>query len=161
MKILKLNAPSLASNLEAVIELHDEFLESIRVETNRTTVEKRAILEHMQAAPMTTVLLVQSESGEAIGISYYNFGTGYSCGGAYLWLNGIYLRPDYRGCGHGKALLRYIEEDGLEQGITLFMTCRNLQNEASEGLFASADFTQESQSVMWKTFAPEDCPPDS
>ena len=85
-------------------------------------------------------------------MSYYNMGTGYSCGGSYLWLNGIYIREGFRRKGHGSQLLAHIENYGRERGITLFVCSRDAVNEASRHLFAKAGFQQSESISMSKTY---------
>ncbi|MGI9242506.1 MAG: GNAT family N-acetyltransferase, partial [Verrucomicrobiales bacterium] len=119
----------------------------------RDELEGRAILREMvAAAPATGVLLVQDDDGAAVGLSYYNYGTGYSCGGVYLWLNCIYIRPEHQRKGYGSQMLEHIIGEGRERGMRLFLCSRHLDNEASRRLFARGGFTQEEQISMSRVF---------
>lgn len=152
MTITALTEDNFEKHLEDAISLSDEFLGLVNEGEERTPEQKRKILWHMLTTSQTTFLLVQDENGAAIGMSYYNFGTGYACGGLYLWLNGIYIRPQYQKRGYGSRLLEYMIEDGRRQGMTLFLCSRHTANMASHNLFRRAGFTENVQTYMGKTY---------
>lgn len=152
LAITRLTESNFETHLEDAIALSDEFLGLVNEGEERTPEQKRRILWHMVTTAQTTFLLVQDGDGTAIGMSYYNFGTGYACGGLYLWLNGIYIRPEYQKRGYGSRLLEYMVEDGRHQGMTLFLCSRHPANMASHNLFRRAGFTESVQTSMGMTY---------
>ncbi len=153
MKIIKIQQSNLEEHLDNLIGLNDEFLESLGTIKERTLLEKQRIIESMVTpGSSTTLLIVLEEDGNAVGFSYYNYGSGYSCGGKYLWLNCIYIRINWQKKGYGSRLLRHIEEDGRQEGIRLFVCGRHVRNDASKRLFESAGFQQDEHVIMTKVY---------
>ncbi len=153
MNIVRIQKSNLKKHLDDLVRLNDEFLESLGRVRERTLLEKQRIIESMVSLGTSTVLLIAlDEDGNAIGVSYYNFGSGYSCGGKYLWLNCIYIRSNWKKKGYGLRLLRHIEEDGRQEGIKLFTCGRDVGNEASMRLFESAGFQQTENMIMTKVY---------
>ena len=81
--------------------LNDEFLALLGSPKERSRKDKEQILEGMVANEATTLLMIVADDGSAAGISYGNWGTGYSCGGRYLWLNCVYIRECHQRRGYG------------------------------------------------------------
>lgn len=151
MQVIEITPSNLDQHLTALISLHDEFLCLLAEGEDRSAEQKREILELMAGNEATGLLLV-TEQNAPVGISYFNLGTGYSCGGYYLWLNGIYIRSEYQQQGFGTRLVQHIESLGRAKGITLFITSRHLENEASKGLFARSAFEQNEMMIMTKEY---------
>ena len=153
MDIIPITPENLDAHLAALIALNGEFLKLVCDQAPRGHDEGREVLQQMVAnAPTTGVLLARNADGEAVGLSYYNYGTGYSCGGVYLWLNCIYIRAEHQRKGYGSRLLEHIIAEGRERGMKLFTCSRHLDNDASRRLFARGGFTQEESVSMSKTF---------
>lgn len=152
MTITPLTESNFEAHLQETIALSDEFLELVNEGSERTAEEKRRILWTMITSSQTSLLLVHDEDRRAAGMSYYNIGTGYACGGVYLWLNGIYIRPQFQRRGFGSRLLEHMIADGKSQGMTLFICSRHTDNMASRNLFRRAGFSDEIQAFMSKTF---------
>lgn len=151
MKITVIKQNDFDENLDDLIALHDEFLLELGSPPERTREDKVDVLRTMALGSFPTrVVKVEDPIGKAAGMSYYNFGTGYSCGGVYLWLNGIYIRPKYQKKGYGEDLIRFIEADAKAEGAKLFICGRAPENEASRNLFARMGFKQNDGVVMTK-----------
>lgn len=151
MRIVEVHSANVEDYLDDILTLSDEFLDQLSIRQNRTRLEKDAAI-HQMVTDSATRLLVAVLDGNLIGVSYYNYGSGYACGGAYLWLNCIYIRKEHQHRGYGTQLLRHIEEDGKKHSIRLFLCCRDHENEASQKLFARSGFSQESLTMMSKTW---------
>ena len=96
MAILRITKDNWELFCDELIDLSDEFLQLVCHQNPRTATASREVLAAMVATSNTVVLLCQDDSGVGIGISYFNFGSGYSCGGRYLWINCIYIRSGFR-----------------------------------------------------------------
>lgn len=145
MTIVRVTREILDERLHDLIALSDEFLESLGNPKSRTHAEKRGILLGMVEAPQTVILMMAGENDTPIGLCYYNRGTGYSCGGEYLWINGVYIREQFRGREYGPAFLRYVENDAAESGAKLIVSSRDLDNRNSGRMFEKRSFLQNDQ----------------
>ena len=152
MRIIKITDENLAEHLDDLVALSDGFLQIVCDQAPRGSGERAVIASMVASAPSTAILKVEGDDGAAIGVSYFNHGTGYACGGAYLWLNCIYIRSEFQRRGYGSRLLDHIVEGGKRQGIKLFITCRHLENDVSRRLFDRAGFTQEEKMLMTQSF---------
>jgi len=104
----------------------------------------------MVEANQTVLLLLDDGSGTPVGLCYYNIGTGYACGGEYIWINCVYVRERYRGHGYGAAFLDRVEADAHSREAKLIICARDTENLASDRLFARCEFEQEHQIVITK-----------
>ncbi len=133
------------------IALSDAFLNALGESPKRTQEEKAEIIKMMIAPETPTeIILAFNQKNEAVGMSYYNQGTGYSCGGGYVWMNGIYVKPEAQKQGIGSAIIAYIENWAKAQNFTLIICSRGAENQASEKLFTKAGFEQNTGVTMEK-----------
>jgi len=151
MKIIKVTAANFEIYLPDLIDLNDAFLKELNIFKERTAKQKEEILRNMLKPNSPTHLLVAvNDLGKSVGTTYFNKGTGYSCGGDYLWLNSIYVRPEEQQKGYGLTLLKHVEEWASQKGFTLFVSSREVENEKSKKLFDKASFTQSNNVSMNK-----------
>lgn len=153
MRIIEINENNFESFQSILIELNDEFLSSINVIKERSHEQKIEILKHMIDLSNPTHLIIGlDQSNQAVGMAYFNTGTGYSCGGDYLWLNSIYIRPNEQQKGYGSEMIYYIEHWAKERDYKLFMSSRDTDNEQSKKLFDRAGFEQSNNISINKTY---------
>ncbi len=150
MKILEITEHNFDSYKANLIELNDQFLKDLNIFKERTTKHKEAILSNMIRQNSPTHILLVLEEEEAVGMTYFNEGTGYSCGGNYVWLNSIYVKPEAQKKGYGSALLSYVETWAKGKGVTLFVSSRDVDNEKSRTLFQKNGFKQSENISMNK-----------
>ena len=150
MRITQITLNNLERRLESILSLIDEFQVSLGEPQVRAMTEKRNIVRKMVGADQTVLLLLDDENGTSVGVCYYNKGTGYSCGGEYIWINCVYVRGGYRREGYGAALLDRVEADAHEREVELIICARDIENLDSDRLFAKCDFEQEHQVVITK-----------
>ncbi|MBB1487124.1 GNAT family N-acetyltransferase [Oceanospirillum sediminis] len=67
--------------------------------------------------------LICEQDGQAVGFAvyFYNYSTWLGCNGLYL--EDLYITPDKRGGGAGKALLKHLAAIAVEQGCGRFEWC--------------------------------------
>ena len=111
MKIIEITENNFETFKADLISLNDDFLKSLNILKERTLLEKEAILKNMIKPNSPTHLLVGiNDQSKSVGMTYFNEGTGYSCGGDYLWMNSIYVRPEEQLNGYGLSFLSYVEQ---------------------------------------------------
>ena len=66
------------------------------------------------------VVLLEGENGECVGFALYFFNFSTWRGRAGLYLEDLYVQPQYRGKGYGKMLLSYLANQAMEQGCPRF-----------------------------------------
>jgi len=156
MKIIEITDKNFQTFKTDLIELNDSFLQDLDViqdvNIGRTPLQKEAILKNMIRANSPTHLLIGLDNYEkAVGMTYFNEGTGYSCGGDYIWMNSIYVKPEEQQKGYGSLLLKYVENWATQKGFKLFVCSRHVHNEKSEKLFAKNGFEQSNNISIEKT----------
>ena len=65
----------------------------------------------------THLMIALNDTNEVVGITYFNEGTGYSCGGNYLWMNCIYVKPKEQKNGVGTSILEHVESWAREKKL--------------------------------------------
>lgn len=133
-----------------IADLGNAFLASIEISSMRDSSGDQSVIDSMIAAEQTEIFLAISDCGRAVGITYFNVGTGFSCGGNYIWINGVYVLPEHRREGHGSALLAAIEGFGETIGSQLIISTRDSDNSESGQLFSHGKYIQSAQVVITK-----------
>ena len=82
--------------------------------------DEAGIRASLFAADATAQALLCERDGQAIGFAVYfhNYSTWLGRNGIYL--EDLYVSPEHRGCGAGKALLQHIARLAVEQGCGRF-----------------------------------------
>lgn len=143
MQIVEINLQNIEQYKQDLIQLNDDFLLDLDIAKERSQAQKEEILKNMIKVNSPTHLLAGiDDDDKMVGMAYFNEGTGYSCGGDYLWLNSIYIRPEEQKKGYGLAIINYIENWGKARGVRLFVSSRDIGNEKSKRLFEKGQFEQ-------------------
>ncbi len=151
MRVINITTDNLPKYKSTLIELSDAFLASLGENNTRTLEEKENILKLMVSPENYTHYVLALDKHETpVGISYFNEGTGYSCGGGYIWINGIYVSPEAQKQGIASAILQHIENQAKAKKYTLIICSRHSENRASEKLFKKAGFEQNTGITMEK-----------
>lgn len=136
-----------AADLDTIIELIHGLAEYER-EPAAVRLDRDELRDHLFGLrPYAEVLLAESEGGESAGFAlfFHNFSTWEGKPG--IWLEDLFVRPDFRGQGHGKALLMEIARLAVERGCARFEWSVLDWNEPSIGFYeamgavAMADWT--------------------
>jgi GNAT superfamily N-acetyltransferase len=108
------------SDLDAIIELVHALAEYER-EPEAVKLDRESFRQHLFGPrPFAEVLLAEAEGGEIVGFAlfFHNFSTWEGCPGIYL--EDLFVRPEHRGAGYGKALLVELARIALERGCKRF-----------------------------------------
>ncbi len=100
--------------LQFIKELAEYEKEPDAVEATIEILEE-SIFEKQQAK----VVLLE-EDGQSVGLALYFFNFSTWRGKAGLYLEDLFVRPQYRGKGYGKMLLSYLANQAVEQGCPRF-----------------------------------------
>ena len=125
MSIMKLNANQFEFDLRPGtiddVPLLHAFIHEMAVFEKLTLFATEASLrEAFFGAQPAAYTLLAFDEGKPIGyiVYLYNFST--MLGQRGLWLEDLYVRPEYRGKGVGKALMAYLKTFAVEQGCGRF-----------------------------------------
>lgn len=97
--------PADEGDLDTIIELIHALAEYER-EQEAVQLDRETLRRHLFGPkPMAEVILAETEAGESAGFAlfFHNFSTWMGKPG--IWLEDLFVRPEHRGRGYGKALL--------------------------------------------------------
>lgn len=104
------------TDLDTVIELIHALAEYER-EPDAVRLDRDALRSHLFGPkPYAEVILAETDQGESAGFAlfFHNFSTWEGKPGIYL--EDLFVRPEFRGGGHGKALLSELARLAVERG---------------------------------------------
>ena len=108
--------PARPEDLDTIIELIYALAEYER-EPEAVKLEPGVLRDHLFGArPYAEVVLAETDSSESAGFALYfhNFSTWEGKPG--IWLEDLFVRPEFRGQGYGKALLQELARLAIERG---------------------------------------------
>lgn len=79
------------------------------------------------------------EDGALVGYGMVSRSYSTEAGGICLWIEDIYIRPEFRGRGIGTAFLRFVEESGKGSAVRLRLEAEP-ENEKAISVYQSAGF---------------------
>ena len=103
-------------DLDTIIELIHALAEYER-EPGAVRLEREALREHLFGPkPYAEVILAETDAGKSAGFAlfFHNFSTWEGKPGIYL--EDLFVRPEFRGHGYGRALLQQLGRLALERG---------------------------------------------
>lgn len=112
--------PARESDLDTIISLVHALAEYER-EPEAVHLERETFRQHLFGPrPFAEVILAATDDGEVVGFAlfFHNFSTWEGSPG--IWLEDLFVRPEYRGSGHGKALLVELARIAVERGCKRF-----------------------------------------
>lgn len=104
------------ADLDTIIELIHALAEYER-EPDAVRLDREELREHLFGTrPYAEVILAETDSGASAGFAlfFHNFSTWEGKPGIYL--EDLFVRPEYRGQGYGKALLSKLAALAVERG---------------------------------------------
>jgi GNAT superfamily N-acetyltransferase len=112
--------PATEADLDTIIELIHALAEYER-EPDAVLLDRETLRTHLFGPrPYAEVLIAETPTGQSAGFAlfFHNFSTWLGLPG--IWLEDLFVRPDLRGRGHGKALLATIARIAVERGCGRF-----------------------------------------
>ena len=108
--------PATEADLDTIIELIHALAEYEHEPTAVHLQPERLRLHLFGVRPFAEVLLAETPAGESAGFAlfFHNFSTWEGRPG--IWLEDLFVRPAFRGQGHGKALLVELAHLARERG---------------------------------------------
>ena len=98
--------PAVPSDLDTIVELIGALAAYERL-THEVVLDPAVLQTHLFGVrPYAEVLIAESDAGAAVGFAlfFHNFST--FLGRPGIHLEDLFVRPEHRGAGHGRALLR-------------------------------------------------------
>jgi GNAT superfamily N-acetyltransferase len=127
--------PATAADTPVIASLIRDLAEYERL-ADRVVFEENRLREHLFGPrPFAEVLL--AEEGEVVGFALFfpTFST--FLGRPGLWLEDLFVRPEHRGRGHGKALLAAVARQAVERGCGRLEWSVLHWNEPAHGFYRS------------------------
>lgn len=127
--------PATPNDLDTIIELI-HGLADYEHEPNAVRLDRETLCQHLFGArPYAEVLLSEEEGGQTTGFAlfFHNFSTWEGQPG--IWLEDLFVRPEFRDRGYGKALLRAVARLAVQRGCARFEWSVLDWNEPSIGFY--------------------------
>ena len=112
--------PAVESDLDTIIELIHALADYER-EPGAVELDRETLRRHLFGpSPFAEVLMAETGAGESAGFAlfFHNFSTWKGRPGLYL--EDLFVRPELRGHGYGKALLVELARIAVERGCARF-----------------------------------------
>lgn len=112
--------PARESDLDTIVELIRGLAEYER-EPDSVELDREELRRHLFGRrPYAEVIIAETEEGETAGFAlfFHNFSTWKGKAGIYL--EDLFVRPEHRGRGYGKALLVALARIAVERGCGRF-----------------------------------------
>ncbi len=84
--------------------------------SHEVVLDERLLREHLFGARPYAEVLLAEEAGEVVGFALYFHNYSTFVGRPGIWLEDLFVRPEHRGRGHGKALFRAVVATAVERG---------------------------------------------
>ena len=108
--------PAVPADRSVLREMFDEFYSSGAVLHPLPASCHEAALDELFSGGTAQRCFLLTEGDAAAGYALLSPKYSHEAGGAELWLEELYLRPDFRGKGAGGAFFTFLKEYGAEQG---------------------------------------------
>ncbi len=123
-----------ASDAPLIIRLLRESAREQDVEGEFFTTEEDLLRDVFCKIPKAYILLVeQNEQTVGLAVFFYNFASFIGSGGVYI--EDIYVRPDFQGVGIGKKIFIHLAKHAVEQGCELLEWLVLDINEQARGFY--------------------------
>jgi GNAT superfamily N-acetyltransferase len=107
--------PATAADTAAIARLIRSLAEYERL-THAVTFDETSLREHLFGPRPFAEVLLAEEAGTAIGYALFFHTYATFAGRPGLYLEDLFVEPEHRGRGHGKALLRAVARLAVERG---------------------------------------------
>ncbi|TLS37986.1 GNAT family N-acetyltransferase [Pseudalkalibacillus caeni] len=94
----------------------------------------------LEESSPSKIVVAESKENEIIGVAFFNIGISLTNGGPYIWLNELYVDPDYRNRGVGRKLLLHVIYWAEHEGIKTIELETGINNEVTKHMYNSLGF---------------------
>lgn len=107
--------PATPDDTNTICELIRALAEYERL-SHQVALDEARLREHLFGPRPFAEVLLAEDAGQVVGFAlfFHNYSTFLGRPGIYL--EDVFVRPEYRGKGHGKALLRALAQIAVERG---------------------------------------------
>ena len=137
-----------SSDLERLLPLVRDFYRLEKIPYDEA-VSRGAFAELIATPEFGSIWLIQA-GDELIGYFALTHGFILEFGGRHAVLDEFYVRPEFRGQGHGRAALLRAEQICREQKIPVFRLEVDVTNERGQMLYERTGFTRHERYTMTK-----------
>ena len=136
-------------DVEAITELIYELAEYEKARHECTVTPEQIHLALFDANPAAFAHIAATDDGTVVGLALWfrNFSTWDGVHGIYL--EDLYVTPEHRGAGHGRALLATLARECVERGYTRLSWAVLDWNTPSIGFYRSLDAVPQDE---WTTY---------
>jgi aminoglycoside 6'-N-acetyltransferase I len=131
----------------------NEWLElALTLWPDYSTDQMQVILTNILDSPREDGFIVRDNNGSAIAFMNLSLRSDYVPGATHspvAYVEGIYVRDDYRKQGIGAALIQSAQEWGLEQGCIELASDALIENTASHEFHAKSGFQEVERTVFF------------
>ncbi|MGI8927219.1 MAG: GNAT family N-acetyltransferase [Tepidiformaceae bacterium] len=107
--------PATEADLDTIIELV-HALAAYEREPEAVQLERDEFRQHLFGPrPYAEVILAETAAGESVGFALFFHSYSTWLGRPGIWLEDLFVRPEHRGEGHGKALLSELARLAIER----------------------------------------------
>jgi GNAT superfamily N-acetyltransferase len=104
-----------ANDIPVICQLIRDLAEYERL-SHEVVVEEARLREHLFGPRPYAHVLLAEDSGEVMGFAFYFYTYSTFLGRPGIYLEDLFVRPAFRGKGHGKALLLRLARIAIEEG---------------------------------------------
>lgn len=139
-------------DVSALVALMAEFYAEAGFELPRETA-KRAFVRLLDDPRLGEIWLVE-EDGLAVGYLALTFGFSMEFGGMRAFVDDFFVRPSFRGKGHGTAALETVREECSDRGLCALLVETGPDEHRARGLYARAGFEPNGRVLLTQALAP-------
>ena len=142
--------PATVDDLPVVVRLVRELAEYEREPDAVVATEEHFRASLFGPQPLAHCLMAEDESGEVVGFAIYfvNFSTWLGTHGLYL--EDLFVRPESRGGGHGRALLTELARIAVERGYGRVEWAVLDWNAPAHGFYRSLGAAPQDNWTVWR-----------
>ena len=145
-EIINIDCSNFQSYKSALVPMVLSQMESIG--TNKTAEEINLSLNNvLRNKERAKIFIAQNNNEEVLGFAFFNICSGLESGGDYIWINEIYVLPEFRSKGVGASLLSEIESYARENNLKCLLGVTWEENISSKTMFRKMNFSVEN--TVW------------
>ncbi len=107
--------PATPSDSRTICDLIRALAEYERL-SHEVELDERGVHEHLFGPRPFAEVLLAEDAGQVVGFALYFHNYSTFLGRPGIYLEDVFVRPEHRGKGHGKALLRALAQLAVERG---------------------------------------------